>query len=331
MKKFLLLLSIVWILSAAAILAYYYVMDSASKEFNFTKKPVRRIVVTFDDLPAARGDYNIFKEVTVSLINTLVKEKIPAIGFVNEHKLYWYDDPEPFIDLLKVWIENKLELGNHGFNHLDPNTVDIQTYTDDILKGEEVTRRIMNEAGQTLRYYRHPYLRLGPTPEYEQQLNNFLAENGYKIAPITANNFEWKYSAVYFWAKNREDADKMDRIGKSYVKYMEKVLIYWEDLSKILTGQEIPQVLLLHANMINADYLKDIVEMIRKRDYSFITLDEALQDPSYYLKRKFTEDGDSWIVRWLAARGIEPEPSPEVEEFVSDLFDVLSESENPQY
>ena len=56
-----------------------------------------------------------------------------------------------------------------------------------------------------------------------------------------------------------------------------------EDISSQIFGRDIPQVLLLHANDINADCLTELLERFQTRGYTFVTLDEAIADAAFSL------------------------------------------------
>jgi hypothetical protein len=53
-------------------------------------RPQRTIAVTIDDLPviSTRSDLKSRQEITRKILQRISKAKIPAIGFVNENKLY---------------------------------------------------------------------------------------------------------------------------------------------------------------------------------------------------------------------------------------------------
>ena len=70
-------------------------------------KMQRFIAVTIDDLPvvSTRRDLKNRQEITKKLLNHITKAKIPAIGFVNEGKLYANDKrDETQVDLLRSWL-----------------------------------------------------------------------------------------------------------------------------------------------------------------------------------------------------------------------------------
>ncbi|MBN1182095.1 MAG: hypothetical protein JXB49_07400, partial [Bacteroidales bacterium] len=55
---------------------------------------------------------------------------IPAIGFVNEMKLFHKDGTIiPFqVEILKIWVNGGLELGNHTYSHPDCNKASFAEY-----------------------------------------------------------------------------------------------------------------------------------------------------------------------------------------------------------
>jgi hypothetical protein len=49
---------------------------------------------------------------------------------------------------------------------------------------------------------------------------------------------------------------------------MESVVASFEDAAVALAGREFPQVLLLHANELNADLMPELLAMFRRRGYT---------------------------------------------------------------
>lgn len=111
----------------------------------------------------------------------------------------------------------------------------------------------------------------------------------------------------------------MQKVGKAYLPYVERELDYWERQSVKLFGREIKQILLFHANTINAQYFGQIAKMLKKRGYKFITLNEALQDKAYKSPDNYVGDGISWLHRWALTRGKKfvLQNKPKVPDFVA--------------
>jgi peptidoglycan/xylan/chitin deacetylase (PgdA/CDA1 family) len=263
------------------------------------------------------------------LLAHVTKAKVPAVGFVNENKLYAGDKPdEAEINLLRSWLDANLELGNHTFSHRSLNNIDLEDFIKDISRGEIITKKLMTEKKRTLRFFRHPYLQTGLNLKTKDGLNKFLFENGYTIAPVTIDNADWIFARAFDNAFDKKDKNLMKRIGAAYVPYLEAKMDYWERQSIKLFNREIKQILLLHANFINSDYFGDIAKMLEKRGYQFITLEEALKDESYKLPDTFNKRaGISWLHRWALAKGMETilPDEPKTPDFVMKAAGVDSE------
>lgn len=269
---------------------------------------VKKVCFSFDDLPVvAYGttDTTFQRELFDKLIVSLNRNKIPAIGFVNEMKLYDERGLIPFqVDLLKSWVRSGLELGNHTYSHPDYNTVSFADYTADILKGERITREILRSRGERIKYFRHPFLHLGNTKAKADSLDSFLHEHGYTVAPVTIDNEDYLFALAYKKAMVRNDTSLMRRIGHDYLAYMEQKLEYFEREARSLFGRDIAQILLLHASSLNSDYLDSLAAIFKTNHYTFVSMDEALKDDAYKTDiTVFDNWGICWLDRWALSRG----------------------------
>jgi len=286
----------------------------------------RAVAVTFDDLPAtmagvADSDAAQLEDVTRRLLAAVRKHNIPAIGFVNEGKLF-VDGArvadERRIALLKMWLDAGLDLGNHTYSHRDLNTTPLEEFQADVLRGEQVTRALVQSRGRRLQYFRHPFLHVGEKNEKRRAFEAFLARRGYIVAPVTMDTDDYVYAAAYARAVRRGDAAGAARIADDYPRYMEEVFDYFEHVSRRVTGREIPQILLLHANLINADRFAAVAEVLVRRGYRFVPIAEALEDPAYRLPDEFVgSPGNSWFNHWEVTAGRKPVPTPSAPEWVA--------------
>ncbi|MBI5751559.1 MAG: polysaccharide deacetylase family protein [Hydrogenophilales bacterium] len=284
--------------------------------------PVERtLAITFDDLPFASvpsEDNAALEHMTGRLLQSLQASHAPTVGFVNEAKLYREGSLDPArVEWLRRWLAAGFELGNHTYSHPSLNRVPLDAFEADLLRGEAVTRPLMQSAGQTLRWFRHPFLHLGKTPEVRAAFQDFLTGHGYRAAPVTVNNSEWVFAVAYARAQAQGDQDSARRIGAAYVPYMEAVFTRTEQLALDLFGRNIPHVLVLHANSLNADYFSALAAMLKQRGYRFITLGEALQDRAYQSPMAYSGiEGESWLEGWSRAAGLRPSQQAPVPGFV---------------
>ena len=265
------------------------------------------VAVTIDDLPAVTTQRTLEarRDITKRLLEHIRKAKVPAIGFVNENKLYRNEKrAEEEIALLKMWLDAGLELGNHTYSHRSLNQIPIADYKADLLKGETITKELLKAKGRAIRFFRHPYLQTGRSMEIKADLDAFLKEHGYTIAPITVDNGDYIFSRAYDNARDKNDKALMKRVGEAYVPYMEAKLAYWEQQSQKVFGRNMSHTLLLHANSINAEYFDDLAAMMKKRGYKFVSLEEALTDEAYSLPDTYIGPaGISWLHRWAREKG----------------------------
>jgi peptidoglycan/xylan/chitin deacetylase (PgdA/CDA1 family) len=287
-------------------------------------QPARMVAVTFDDLPGvARGDRSVqtHARITDGVLRHLREHRVPAIGFVNEAKLLTDGRvDERRVALLRQWARAGLELGNHGYSHVDFHTTPVDAYITDVARGDSVTRLVLAEAGRRPRFFRHPFLHSGRTLEDRRRFEASLAERGYRVAPVTIDNGDYLFAAAY----DHAPADSVRRrVADEYVAYMERVTAFYEQQSVSLLGRDIPHVLLLHANNLNADHFGRLAEMYVRRGYTFVPLERAMRDPVYASPDTYTGAGGiSWIHRWALTagkRGADFAGEPAVAEWVQEL------------
>ena len=268
----------------------------------------KQVCFSFDDLPVVNygiTDSAYQKDLFNKIVFSLKTNKVPAIGFVNEQKLYNKDGVIQYqIDLLQNWITSGLELGNHTFSHPDYNNVSFRYYADDIIKGETMIKKILNEQNQRIKYFRHPFLHVGNTKAKADSLNDFLNKRNYLVAPVTIDNDDYLFALAYKRTKDKCDTALMNKIGHDYIAYMEKKLKYYEMQSNNLFGRNINQVLLLHASLLNSDYLDSLIALYKSNNYVFVSMDNAVKDSAYKTEiTVFGNKGLSWIDKWALSAG----------------------------
>jgi len=85
-----------------------------------------------------------------------------------------------------------------------------------------------------------------------------------------------------------------------------------------LFGYEPKQILLLHANWLEADHVGELIELLRKRGYQFVTLGDALGDGAYSGPDEYVGEGTGWLEHWAITRGRPPQNAPVFPQWVLD-------------
>jgi len=269
----------------------------------------RKVAITIDDLPRGGdgGDTTLesLRQMTQKLLRPF-SQRVPVIGFVNEGRVPAIGR-DGLREILDLWLDAGATLGNHSYSHLDINRVPLAEYEADVLKGETVLRQALAARGKHLEYFRHPFLHTGATPETKHDLAVFLHQHKYIEAPVTLDDGDYLFAAAY------TRPGFHDRVRSEYVPYMESIISFFEQRSVEVFGREIPQILLIHANQLNADLMPDLLAMFRARGYTFISLQDALKDEAYRSPENYVgKSGFSWIHRWSRTKGMpnkgEPDP-----------------------
>src|ERR1700722_4332006 len=291
------------------------------------KLPDRQVAITIDDLPAGMADHLPATEITAmtaKLLGTLRDQKIPVVGFVNERKLYKTGEVDERIKALQMWLDYGFELGNHTFSHASLDQISLKGWEEEVIRGETVTSMLLAQRKMKLRYFRHPYLDTGRDLQTRRQAEAFLIDRGYRIAPITLDGWDWMFAGVYEDAKKRSDTALEGQLVKEYLAHHDASFAYAEQLSAKIVGYEPKQILLLHVSQLEADHIGELLDLLRKRGYRFITLEDALGDSAYSLPDTYVgEEGTDWIEHWAITQGKIPQGAPAFPQWVLDRSKAL--------
>ena len=143
------------------------------------------------------------------------------------------------------------------------------------------------------------------------------------------DNSEWIFAFAYNKAYEQNDSTTMKKLGTDYISYMIAKVKYYEEQSNKLFRKNIKQVLLIHANLLNADYLGYLLKAINEYDYKFITLDETISDKAYETENNYVgRYGPSWIHRWALTKGADESffaGNPKIPNYIKDYTNIRYE------
>jgi peptidoglycan-N-acetylglucosamine deacetylase len=290
------------------------------------------VSITVDDLPGALpgddfayGELKELQKINRGIPAALKAHHAWAIGFVNERKLQVHGERDARAELLQMWLEAGLTLGNHNFAHDDFSNTALQKYEDDLIRGEVVTEALLKAAGQSEKYFRHPYLNTGMTMDVKTAFDTFLKDRGYTIAPVTIEDADYVFNDALGHALETKDKKKAARAKKEYLGYVDTVFDYAEKESAEMFGRQIPQILLIHDNALNTECLDALLDKLEKRGYKFVTLDAAMSDPAYATPDLYVGTGILWMDRWKLALGLKLDLSkgPEPPGWAEQIFEQM--------
>jgi len=251
------------------------------------------MVITIDDLPIVKqGRYGkeAQTEIVDQVMGVLKKHRVQAMGFVVGQKV---TAPWQY-ELLKRFRDDGHLLGNHTFSHPDLNRTGAGEFVADI----DNCDRILGNLAGTVRYFRYPLLHRGQDPEKRAVVGRWLSEHGYMVVPVTIDNDDYLYDTRYEEALDAGDDQAARQIGREYVAHMLGQVDHFRAMAERKVGREIPHILLVHMNRINASYLDELLTHLENAGWRFISIEEALADAVYELPDRYNgPKGVSWLER----------------------------------
>jgi peptidoglycan/xylan/chitin deacetylase (PgdA/CDA1 family) len=282
----------------------------------------RNVAITIDDGPAVNElkDLGNFQRIARGLLTSLEAEKVPATIFINERQLNVPSQRDGRAAVLAMWLDAGYDLANHSYSHPSANKLSIREFEDDIVRGDVIMRPMMEERGRKMVWFRYPFLDSGTTPEAHKAIMDFLEEHHYRVAHVTVDYKDYSFAGVYTRLLRAGDTATAERVKQAYLDQIDPGFEHAEKASMEILGYELPQILLIHCNELNSVTLRESIARMRKRGYTFVTLEEATKDPAYARADSFAGSGGSWLER--TARVMDKKitaPAPRMPQWITDL------------
>ena len=238
----------------------------------------QQIAFTWDDLPAHSalppGETRV--EIGHTLIAAMKDAHLPPVyGFVNGAAIV----REPAsAAMLKDWRDAGFQLGNHTWSHMNLNTNTSVAWEEDLLKNEPVLKQYAS--GGDWHWLRYPFLAEGST-EKRAEARKFLADHGYKVATVTMSFGDYMWNEPYARCVAKNDTTAIAQLESSYLEAASADADFRRAMAKALFDHDIPYVLLMHVGAFDARMLPRLLKLYRDKGFTFITLEQAEQDPFY--------------------------------------------------
>jgi len=258
----------------------------------------KNVAISIDDVPnTLRYEKDCYRSLLVEKLDSL---SIPVAIYINEGNIYKTDSILKNFEILNRWVKNDyVTIGNHSFKHSRYSQVGLDSFKQDIIKGESISLELAKKYKKSLKHFRFPYNDLGKDSVQHTQIKDFLNKKGYHISPFTIESIDWMYNRVYEYYLNKNELAKASEIGNRYVDKTLEYFDFFEKFCEDQFGRDINHIYLCHDNKISADFLDQIVDRLKKRNYKMISLDEALTDDVYkQTDRYYKKWGISWLYRW---------------------------------
>jgi peptidoglycan/xylan/chitin deacetylase (PgdA/CDA1 family) len=239
----------------------------------------QKVAITFDDLPL-NGDLPpgmTRVEVTRNTLAVLKKLHLPAAyGFVNAKKLEGNADAA---EALKLWAAAE-PVGSHTYSHMDLNENPPEAFEREVEQNEPVLELLAAKDGDW-HWLRYPYLREGDTVEKRRAVRAYLQVHRYRVAQVTLDWEDYMWNSAYARCVAKNDATSIGWLRSSYLDIATQYLDLGRQMAKLVYGHDINHVLLLHLGAFSSTILPEVFDLMEKKGFKFVTLEEAESDPAY--------------------------------------------------
>lgn len=278
----------------------------------------QQVAITIDDLPYVMPSRVSPEEgalITQQVVDALAAYDAPALGFAVGQNMQGAG-----VQALNVFAGAGHPLGNHSWSHPDFGELSAWAFRRELRRTDRqlskwsadqlgaadawafgVSGGLFEETGvaehgvgsqeaqkvppgQNLtgqKWFRFPYLREGKSAAQRDAGAKALAKQGYRNVPVTIDTDDWLYNDQYMKALADGNAVKALEIGAAYLAHMQERTAHFDALAQKVLGREVPHILLLHMNKINADYLEELLGWYAQEGWQFVSVDEAMQDAFY--------------------------------------------------
>lgn len=221
------------------------------------------IAITIDDLPFVGESKNFHLQ---KIIDAALANEITLTGFVIAGNVRPNNWP-----VLKKFREAGFALGNHTMSHLNLNKVTTETYLHEIGNADKILNSLLSEP----KYFRYPYLAMGEGNKKER-VKQYLTQNHYHVAPITIDSKDFIFNQLLLAVPEKKRRDFLPSLKTSYLAFIWQQTLAAQERNNNPHNPEKAQILLIHANLLNAYVLDDIIHLYKHNGFSFVSLDKAL-------------------------------------------------------
>lgn len=243
-----------------------------------------QVALTVDDLPAHGPLPPGVTRIAIAdkILSAFERHGITGVyGFVNAKKV---DDVPEDEAVLRRWVAAGHVLGNHSYSHPSLHKTEVTAYLADIERDEPLLERLQPSADHKL--FRYPFLFEGDTLEKFDAVRAYLGQHGYTVAEVTIDADDWAFNPPFGRCTERGDAPALAELHRDFIEAHVEELDRMRELTRTLSGREVPQVVLLHIGIADADAIDDLLTAYEKRGVKWIGLRAALGDAFYASDRR---------------------------------------------
>jgi peptidoglycan/xylan/chitin deacetylase (PgdA/CDA1 family) len=187
------------------------------------------------------------------------------------------DDPS-LLGILDAWCAAGHHLGNHTHHHASLNWVEAPAYCADITRAERWVGEFVDRA--PVRYFRHAMDSSGQSEAKRGAVEDFVRDQGYVTAPITAWFGDFAWAVPYERAVRTGDREAQQMLRSSFVDAAVANLAWHAEAGRRMFGERYPYIWLIHGTALAQDLTSEILARFTESGVRFVPLDEAMTHPA---------------------------------------------------
>lgn len=207
-------------------------------------------------------------------------------------------DSETGKALLREWDRAGHMIGNHSYSHQELNSAKVtaEAFNADILKSEEVLKGFP----RFQKSFRFPFLKEGESAAERDAVRAFLKQRGYRNGHVTIDASDWAVDDRLKARLKKDPTADVTPYREFYLAHMWERATYYDDLSRRVLGRSVKHTMLVHFNLLNALFLRDLLDMFKTRGWKLIDAEDAFKDPVFSSEPQIVPAGESIV--WALAK-----------------------------
>lgn len=233
----------------------------------------------------------------VAILEAFAAHNHKAAGFVTGA----FADTEFGRAVVQTWSDAGHLIGNHTWSHMNSSNEDADVIKADILKNDA----FLSQFSGYEKILRFPFLAEGGTPEKVANYRAFMKANGLANAPVTIDSIDW-FTTDRMEKRLSQDANAdISGYRDYYVKAVREISEQKHQLALRLGYTDLPHTLLVHHNVLNGLYLKDVMDALAAEGWGFVDAKTAFAHPLYALQPVTPNRGRSVLSVLAQEAGVE--------------------------
>lgn len=209
--------------------------------------------------------------------------------------------------VVRDWLDAGHLIANHTWSHPHADQTDTEAYLSDIKRNHDYLLTVEGSSD----FFRFPFLDDGGNRDQQVALFDGLKRLGLRNSPVTIDAVDWFTTARMEAAlRSNPEADL-----KPYKNYFVEMCVtlsnHWDETARALGFTSLPHLMLLHHNVLNGFFLKDVLLALKADGWRFIDAAEALEFPQFHELPSEPTRGRNWLTLKALEAGVEVPSYPE--------------------